>query len=56
VVRRDYPFVDRSLVGVRNGMVGDSYRTREGSGRAQVRGSFSGGFVGGVQRGNCPLR
>jgi len=35
-VRRAYRFVDRSLVGVRNGMVGDSYRTRGNFARAPV--------------------
>jgi len=34
VVRREYRFVDRSLIGERNGMVGDSYRTRGNFARA----------------------
>jgi len=33
-VRRAYRFVDRTLVGERNGMVGDSYRTRGNFARA----------------------
>jgi len=33
-VRRAYRFVDRSLVGVRNGMVGDAYQTRGNFARA----------------------
>jgi len=49
-VRREYRFVDRSLIGERNGMVGDSYRTRGNFARAPVRG-MRGGFVG---RGNRP--
>ena len=43
-VRRAYRFVDRTLVGERNGMVGDSYRTRGVSARAQFvdRGGYRG--------------
>jgi len=48
IVRREYRFVDRSLIGVRNGMVGDSYHTRGGGARAQVRGNFRGGGRGHV--------
>ena len=55
VVRREYRFVDRSLVGVRNGMVGDSYHTRGGGARAQVRGNYRGGFVE-RGRGSWPFR
>jgi len=33
-VRRAYRFVDRSIIGVRNGMVGDSYQTRGNFARA----------------------
>jgi len=55
VVRQEYRFVDRSLMGVRNGMVGDSYHTRGGGARAQVRGNFRGGFVE-RGRGNWPFR
>jgi len=53
VVRREFRFVDRSLIGVRNGMVGDSYRTRENFARAPVRGNRGGRSVG---RGNWPYR
>jgi len=52
VVRREYLFVDRSLIGERNGMVGDTYRTRGNFARAPVRG-VRGGFVG---RGYRPFR
>jgi len=43
-VRRAYRFVDRSLVGERNGMVGDTYRTRGNFARAPFvdRGGFRG--------------
>jgi len=43
-VRRAYRFVDRSMVGERNGMVGDSYRTRGNFARAPFvdRGGYSG--------------
>jgi len=43
-VRRAYRFVDRSLVGVRNGMVGDAYQTRGNFARAPVvdRGEYRG--------------
>jgi len=43
-VRRAYRFVDRSLVGVRNGMVGDSYQTRGSFARAPFvgRGEYRG--------------
>jgi len=51
-VRREYWFVDRSLIGERNGMVGDSYRTRGNFAHAPVSG-LRGGFVG---RGNRPYR
>jgi len=51
-VRREYRFVDRSLIGERNGMVGDSYRTRGNFARAPVSG-MRGGFVG---RGYRPYR
>jgi len=51
-VRREYRFVDRSLVGERNGMVGDSYHTRGNFARAPVYG-YRGGFVG---RGHGPYR
>jgi len=44
-VRREYRFVDRSLIGERNGMVGDSYRTRGNFARAPVSG-FRRGKVG----------
>jgi len=53
VVRREYRFVDRSLIGERNGMVGDSYRTRGNFARAQLRGNFGGRFAG---RGHVPFR
>jgi len=45
-VRRDYRFVDRTLVGVRNGMVGDTYQTRGNFARAPVGGNFGGRFAG----------
>ena len=51
-VRREYRFVDRSLIEERNGMVGDSYRTRGNFARAPVSG-LRGGFVG---RGYRPYR
>jgi len=43
-VRRAYRFVDRSLVGVRNGMVGDAYQTRGSFARAPFvdRGGYRG--------------
>jgi len=43
-VRRAYRFVDRSLVGERNGMVGNSYRTRGNFARAPFvdRGGYRG--------------
>jgi len=43
-VRRAYRFVDRSLVGVRNGMVGDTYQTRGNFARAPFvdRGGYRG--------------
>jgi len=43
-VRRAYRFVDRSLVGERNGMVGDTYRTRGNFARAPFvdRGGYRG--------------
>jgi len=43
-VRRAYRFVDRSIVGVRNGMVGDSYQTRGNFARAPFvdRGGYRG--------------
>jgi len=44
-VRREYRFVDRSFIGVRNGMVRDSYHARGGSTRAQVSGGFKGGHL-----------
>jgi len=53
VVRREFRFVDRSLIGERNGMVGDTYRTRGVSARAPVRGNFGGRFVA---RGYRPYR
>jgi len=58
VVRREYRFVDRSfkLMGVRNGMVGDSYHTRGGGVHAQVRGSFRGKYVERGGRGRWPFR
>ena len=52
VVRREYRFVDRSLIGVRNGMVGDTYRTRGSIARAQFV-NRGGGCAG---RGNRPYR
>jgi len=45
-VRRAYRFVDRSLVGERNGMVGDTYHTRGNYARAPVRGNFGGRLAG----------
>jgi len=53
VVRREYWFVDGSLIGRRNGMVGDTYHTRGGSARAPMRGDFGGRFAG---RGTRPYR
>jgi len=52
MVRRQYPFVDRSLVGVRNGMVGDTYRTRGSFARAPFvnRGGGRGGGIAGGGR------
>jgi len=43
-VRRAYRFVDRSIVGERNGMVGDTYRTRGNFARAPFvdRGGYRG--------------
>jgi len=49
-VRREYWFVDRSLIGQHNGMVGDSYRTR-GNFACVPFVNREGGFVG---RGNRP--
>jgi len=51
-VRREYRFVDRSLVEERNGIVGDSYRTRGKFARASFVG-LRGGYVG---RGSRPYR
>jgi len=51
-VRREYWFVDRSLIGERNGMVGDSYRTRGSFACAPVVG-MRGGYLG---RGYRPYR
>jgi len=53
VVRREYRFVDRSVIGERNGMMGDTYRARGVSARAPVRGVFGGRYVA---RGNRPYR
>jgi len=53
IVRREYRFVDRSLIGERNGMVEDTYRTRGVSARAPVRGVFGGRYVA---RGSRPYR
>ena len=44
-VRRAYRFVDRSLIGERNGMVGNTYRTRGSYARA-----YGSGDRGGVYR------
>jgi len=52
VVRREFRFVDRSLMGMRNGMVGDTYRTRGNFARAPFV-NRGGGYVG---RGNGPYR
>jgi len=43
-VRRAYRFVDRSLIGMRNGMVGDTYQTRGNFARAPFvnRGGYRG--------------
>ena len=49
---RAYRFVDQSLLGVRNGMVGEFYHTRGSSARAGNGGCF-GGDVG---MGNRPYR
>jgi len=46
VVRRAYRFVERSLVGERNGIVGDSYHTRGCSAHAQRGGNMRGGYMG----------
>jgi len=51
-IRREYRFVDRSMIGERNGMVGDSYRTRGNYACAPVSG-LRGGYVG---RGYRPYR
>jgi len=56
VVRREVQYVDRNLLGVRNGMIGDTYRARGGGARAQVRGNFRGRTVGSVVRGQYPFR
>jgi len=45
-IRRAYRFVDRSLIGTCNGMVGDSYQTKGGGACGQVRGNFGGHFAG----------
>ena len=45
-VRRAYRFVDRTLVGERNGMVGDTYRTRGSYARAYGSGDRGGGYRG----------
>ena len=45
-VRRAYRFADRSLVGESNGMVGNSYHTRECSAHAQRGGNMRGGYMG----------
>ena len=50
-VRRAYRFVDRTLVGERNGIVGDTYRTRGNFARAPNVGG--GGYRG---RGYRPYR
>jgi len=34
-VRRAYRFVERSMIGMRNGIVGDTYYSRGGSARAR---------------------
>jgi len=56
VMWREFRYVDWSLVGVRNGIVGDSYRSRGGGARAQLRGNFRGRFVEQVGRGHYPFR
>jgi len=38
IMRKGYRFVDMSLLGTRNGIVGDSYYARGGSTSAQERG------------------
>ena len=45
-VRRAYRFVDRTLVGERNGMVGDTYQTRGYNARAYGSGDRGGGYRG----------
>jgi len=45
-VRRAYRFVDRTLVGERNGMMGDTYRTRGSNARAYGSGDRGGGYRG----------
>jgi len=52
-VRRAYRFVDRTLVGERNGMVGDTYRTRGYYARAYGSGDRGGGYRGRGYRPNC---
>jgi len=52
VVRREYRFVDRGLLGMRNGMVGDICRTRGNFARAPFV-NRGGGYVG---RGYGPYR
>jgi len=56
VVSGEVGYVDRNLVNVRNGMVGNTYRTRGGGARAQMSGGFRGRFVGNVWRGHGPFR
>ena len=53
VVRLEYRFEDRSLVGLRNRTVGDSYHARGGSTCVQVRGSYRREYV---ERGHRPYR
>ena len=52
-VRRAYRFVDRSMIGMRNGIVGDTYYSRGGSACAWGRGSYNGGYA---ERGYRPYR
>ena len=52
-VRRAYRFVDRSIVGERNGMVGDTYRTRGSYACVYGSGDRGGGYRG---RGYRPNR
>jgi len=52
-VRRASRFVDRSMIGIRNGMVGDTYYSRGESACARGRGSYNGGYAG---RGYRPYR